>query len=75
MLAFVAGLFMGAVYWCLSVPSPAPPLIGLTGLAGIVAGERTVTAICSRAARRRPVSPEAGGPGPATFQESTHDSH
>ncbi|MFE7031600.1 XapX domain-containing protein [Streptomyces sp. NPDC057621] len=52
-LAFVAGALMGAVYWALSVPSPAPPLLGLTGLAGIVAGERIVTAVRDRRSRRR----------------------
>jgi XapX domain-containing protein len=38
-----AGLLMGAVYWALGITSPAPPLIGLTGLLGIVLGERAVT--------------------------------
>ncbi|ROO86189.1 XapX domain-containing protein [Actinocorallia herbida] len=39
-LAFALGSIMGGVYWALDVTSPAPPLIGLTGLLGIVAGER-----------------------------------
>ncbi|WP_198653474.1 DUF1427 family protein [Actinocorallia populi] len=52
-VAFGAGLLMGAVYWALGITSPAPPLIGLTGLLGIVAGERAVTALLSR---RRPAS-------------------
>ncbi|MGN9816608.1 XapX domain-containing protein [Streptomyces sp. SD11] len=78
-LAFVAGVLMGAVYWALSVPSPAPPLLGLTGLAGIVAGERIVTAVRNRPSRRRPASSEADSPGPrpapssATSQEPPHD--
>ncbi|MFD6286611.1 XapX domain-containing protein [Streptomyces sp. NPDC060205] len=76
-LAFLAGALMGAVYWALSVPSPAPPLLGLTGLAGIVAGERIVTAIRNRPSRRRPV-PSATAKSPAasapTSQEPTHDS-
>lgn len=38
-----AGLLMGVVYWALGITSPAPPLIGLTGLLGIVLGERAVT--------------------------------
>ncbi|MEV5518603.1 DUF1427 family protein [Streptomyces flaveolus] len=38
-----AGLLAGAVYWALGTTSPAPPLIGLTGLLGIVLGERAVT--------------------------------
>lgn len=52
-LAFAAGLLMGAVYWALDLTSPAPPLIGLTGLAGIVLGERAATALRSRLTRRR----------------------
>ncbi|MEW2284112.1 DUF1427 family protein [Streptomyces sp. NPDC047841] len=50
--AFAAGLFMGAVYWALGIASPAPPLVGLTGLAGIVLGERAATAVRDRLARR-----------------------
>ncbi|MGW0573442.1 XapX domain-containing protein [Streptomyces tauricus] len=78
-LAFVAGVLMGAVYWALSVPSPAPPLLGLTGLAGIVAGERIVAAVRNRPSRRRPAPSEADSPGPgpapssATSQEPPHD--
>ncbi|MCW8096210.1 XapX domain-containing protein [Streptomyces tauricus] len=78
-LALVAGALMGAVYWALSVPSPAPPLLGLTGLAGIVAGERIVTAVRNRPSRRRPAPSEADSPGPgsapssATSQEPPHD--
>ncbi|MBD0419028.1 DUF1427 family protein [Streptomyces sp. TRM S81-3] len=34
---------MGAVYWALGITSPAPPLTGLTGLLGIVLGERATT--------------------------------
>ncbi|CAM5269436.1 MULTISPECIES: DUF1427 family protein [Streptomyces] len=67
-VSFAAGLLMGAVYRALDILSPAPPLLGLTGLLGIVAGERA-----ARAARdrwRRPVpavrdqgpDPEKGSP-------------
>ncbi|MFJ2261729.1 XapX domain-containing protein [Streptomyces sp. NPDC087844] len=75
-LALVAGALMGAVYWALSVPSPAPPLLGLTGLAGIVAGERIVTAVRNRPSRRRPVScaADSSAASPTTSQEPTHDS-
>ncbi|MEV1001104.1 DUF1427 family protein [Nonomuraea sp. NPDC050202] len=50
-VAFAAGLLMGAVYWALGVASPAPPLVGLAGLAGILIGERAVTAARARRAR------------------------
>jgi XapX domain-containing protein len=38
-IAFVTGMFAGILYGLLGVHSPAPPLVGLTGLLGIVAGE------------------------------------
>jgi XapX domain-containing protein len=62
--SLVAGLFMGAAYWALDLTSPAPPLLGLTGLAGIVIGERAATAVRNRLTRRRtaPPSPEEGNP-------------
>ncbi|SFY51153.1 DUF1427 family protein [Streptomyces sp. F-1] len=44
-LSFAAGVLMGAVYWALGVHSPAPPLLGLTGLFGIVVGERAASAL------------------------------
>ncbi|MGW2964773.1 DUF1427 family protein [Streptomyces sp. NPDC001220] len=47
-LSFAAGLLIGAVYWAMDIRSPAPPLLGLTGLVGIVAGERTASAVRSR---------------------------
>jgi len=50
--SLAAGLFMGAVYWALDLASPAPPLLGLTGLAGIVIGERAATAVRDRLVRR-----------------------
>jgi XapX domain-containing protein len=34
----LAGLLVGAVYAVLRVRSPAPPLTGLTGLAGMLIG-------------------------------------
>ncbi|MER6347857.1 DUF1427 family protein [Streptomyces sp. NPDC001595] len=54
-VSFAAGLLMGAVYWALDIVSPAPPLLGLTGLFGIVVGERAVSVLRGR--RRRRVSP------------------
>ncbi|MFE0523399.1 DUF1427 family protein [Streptomyces sp. NPDC058954] len=55
--SFAAGLLMGAVYWALDVRSPAPPLLGLTGLFGIVVGERAASAIHSRLTARTPSAP------------------
>ncbi|MFD7709564.1 DUF1427 family protein [Streptomyces sp. NPDC059785] len=70
-LSFGAGLMMGAVYWALDITSPAPPLLGLTGLAGIVVGERTAALARARwQARRRtrhatPADPASAFPTPS----------
>lgn len=64
-LSFAAGLLMGALYWAMDLTSPAPPLLGLTGLAGIVLGERAATAVRDRPARRRPAPP------PSAAEEGT----
>lgn len=39
-LSAAAGLLVGIVYALLSVRSPAPPVIALVGLLGILAGEQ-----------------------------------
>ncbi|MDT0608997.1 XapX domain-containing protein [Streptomyces lancefieldiae] len=64
-VSLAAGLLMGAVYWALDLTSPAPPLIGLTGLLGIVLGERAVTWGRGRAAASRH----------HTRREQAHDPH
>lgn len=43
-LSLGAGLLVGIVYHLLGVKSPAPPVIALVGLAGIVLGEQMVPA-------------------------------
>jgi XapX domain-containing protein len=41
-LSLGAGLLVGVVYSLLQVRSPAPPLVALVGLLGILAGEQIV---------------------------------
>ncbi|KAF1036569.1 MAG: hypothetical protein GAK33_03611 [Burkholderia lata] len=41
-LSLLAGLLVGVIYSLLHVRSPAPPLIALVGLLGILAGEQVV---------------------------------
>jgi XapX domain-containing protein len=41
-ISFGAGLLVGIVYSLLNVRSPAPPLVALVGLLGILAGEQVV---------------------------------
>ena len=40
LLALGAGLLVGAIYSLLNVRSPAPPVIALVGLLGILVGEQ-----------------------------------
>ena len=42
LLALGAGVLVGVVYSLLNVRSPAPPVIALVGLLGILAGEQIV---------------------------------
>ena len=42
LVSFVVGLLVGALYCLLRVKAPAPPLVALTGLLGIVLGEMIV---------------------------------
>src|SRR5262245_36816012 len=42
LLSLGAGLVVGVVYSLLNVRSPAPPVIGLVGLFGMLAGEQIV---------------------------------
>jgi XapX domain-containing protein len=42
LISFGAGLVVGLLYWLVRVHSPAPPLIALAGLPGIVIGEGAV---------------------------------
>src|ERR1700745_1584619 len=42
LLSLGAGLLVGVVYSLLHVRSPAPPLVALVGLLGILAGEHVV---------------------------------
>lgn len=54
-LSLGAGLLVGIVYSLLNVRSPAPPVIALVGLLGILIGEQVV-----------PVIKRALGPEPVT---------
>lgn len=42
LISLGAGLLVGVVYGVLNVRSPAPPVIALVGLLGILAGEQIV---------------------------------
>jgi XapX domain-containing protein len=42
LLSLVCGLLVGAIYGLLGVRSPAPPVVALVGLFGILLGEQVV---------------------------------
>ncbi|MGO4712609.1 XapX domain-containing protein [Bradyrhizobium sp. 2TAF24] len=42
LLSLGAGLLVGVIYSLINVRSPAPPLIALVGLAGILIGEQVI---------------------------------
>ena len=42
LISFVVGLFVGIAYALLRVKSPAPPLVALAGLLGMVWGEQLI---------------------------------
>lgn len=50
-----AGLLVGVIYGLLNVRSPAPPVIALIGLLGILVGEQIVP-IAKRLLARQPVT-------------------
>jgi XapX domain-containing protein len=54
-LSLAAGLLVGVVYGLLNVRSPAPPVIALLGLFGILVGEQVVP-LAKRLIERQAVS-------------------
>ena len=52
-----AGLLVGAIYGLLNVRSPAPPVVALIGLLGILLGEQLVP-IAKRLLADKPVTSE-----------------
>jgi XapX domain-containing protein len=45
LFSFAAGLLVGCIYSLIRVRSPAPPLIALVGLLGILLGEQGIPVI------------------------------
>jgi XapX domain-containing protein len=53
-VAFAAGALVGVIYGLIDVRSPAPPVVALVGLLGILAGEQVVP-FAKRLIAREPV--------------------
>ena len=67
-IALGVGLLVGALYGLLNVRSPAPPVVALVGLLGILAGEQAVPLV------RGWLSPaQATAPSPAAPAERSTD--
>jgi len=47
-ISLSVGFGVGLLYWLLKVQSPAPPLIALAGLLGMVLGEHAVPVVKSQ---------------------------
>jgi XapX domain-containing protein len=54
MAALVTGVFVGAIYGLLGVRSPAPPVVALVGLLGILVGEQ-MPPLATQLIARQPV--------------------
>lgn len=54
LLSLAVGLLVGVIYGLLNVRSPAPPVVALVGLFGILLGEQVVPLV-KRVAARQPV--------------------
>ena len=51
-LSFAVGLGVGVLYGLIQVKSPAPPIVALLGLLGMVLGEQLGISMSSQEARR-----------------------
>jgi XapX domain-containing protein len=57
LVALAVGLLVGTIYGFLKVRSPAPPVIALVGLLGILLGEQLAPLVRHTLARERPSLP------------------
>ncbi len=55
LISLAAGLLVGIIYGLINVRSPAPPVIALVGLLGILLGEQVVP-LAKRLASAQPVT-------------------
>ena len=68
LVALAVGLLIGVIYGVLNVRSPAPPVVALVGLLGILAGEQAVPHIKAwfSPSPAKATAPEASRPLPPT---------
>jgi XapX domain-containing protein len=66
LVSFAIGAAVGVAYGLLNVRSPAPPVIALVGLLGMLCGERTVAHFRDRVRTTQAVADQATEPERAT---------
>jgi XapX domain-containing protein len=66
LISLILGLAVGVVYGLLRVRSPAPPLVALVGLLGMLAGERAASLV---RARFEPSAPQAAAAKSPPFEQ------
>jgi XapX domain-containing protein len=54
-ISLAVGVLVGVVYGCLGVRSPAPPVVALIGLFGILIGEQVIP-LAGRLMQREPIT-------------------
>ncbi|WP_179400940.1 DUF1427 family protein [Burkholderia guangdongensis] len=71
LISMAAGVLVGLLYWLLRVKSPAPPLVALIGLLGMVVGEHAVPVVRTLLQRDAPYArsePPAAQQAPAAHE-------
>ncbi|WP_045046995.1 XapX domain-containing protein [Rouxiella chamberiensis] len=54
-ISLVVGILAGVIYGCMAINSPAPPIIALLGLFGMLVGEQIIP-LLKRIIKRQPVT-------------------
>jgi XapX domain-containing protein len=62
LISFAVGLMVGVAYALLRVKSPAPPLVALAGLLGMVWGEQLIERFLAQKGAEVHVSSKQGAP-------------
>jgi XapX domain-containing protein len=57
LISFVVGLFVGLAYGVIRVRSPAPPIVALLGLLGMVLGEQAGAWLLTKKIQAKKVAP------------------
>lgn len=65
-VSLLVGICVGVVYALLGVKSPAPPIVALFGLLGIVIGEQGASSVKRCMADRHVSAPASQSPGQLT---------